>query len=377
MGREPLRLHLGGREPADGWTIVNIQPGPGVDVVADISDLSRFEDESVDEVYASHVFEHLSMACVLPALRGVCRIIKPGGTFRIAVPDLARLALMLVDQHISTRDEWEISRRIFGGDLDKNDRHSCGFTPRTLLAALTQSGFVNVQHVESFNLFQDMSETAFLGHRISLNMEATKPMPRDMLTLPCNLDPRLLQSQLGQERFVIMALEGKTNGTFVDIGAGQPWFLSNTIALQGGLGWNGVLCDIEWQDALRKQRKPAFVFGDAFAVNWREMFEALAVDGRIDFLSLDLEPPELTEKMLDQLPLDAVRFSVACIEHDSYRGPDGPDRQDRMRRRMADLGYELITQIQHDDWWVDPAAVDVKRVVKTVMDHLGIKSEGA
>jgi len=374
MGRDPVKLHLGGREPADGWTIVNIQPGPGVDVVADISDLSRFEDDSVDEVYASHVFEHLSMARVLPALRGVCRIIKPGGMFRIAVPDLERLSLMLGDQHISTRDEWEISRRIFGGDLDENDRHSCGFTPRTLLAALQQCGFENVRHVESFNLFQDMSETAFLGHRISLNMEATKPMPRDMLTFPCDLDPRLLQSQLGQDRFVIMALEGKIGGTFVDIGAGQPWHLSNTVALQFGLGWNGVLCDIEWQDALRKQRKPAFVVGDAFAVNWREMFTALAADGRIDFLSLDLEPPELTEKMLDQLPLDAVRFSVACIEHDSYRGPDGQDRQERMRRRMLDLGYELIAEIAQDDWYVDPAAVDVERVTKAVMDHLGISN---
>jgi hypothetical protein len=198
-----------------------------------------------------------------------------------------------------------------------------------------------------------------------------------MLTLPCVVPARLLQSQLGQDRFVIMALEGKTCGTFVDIGAGQPWHLSNTIALQFALGWNGVLCDIEWEDALKKQRKPSMVFGDAFRVKWLKVFQALAIDGRIDFLSLDLEPPELTEKMLDQLPLDAVRFSVACIEHDSYRGPDGPDRQDRMRRRMADLGYELIAQIDHDDWWVDPAAVDVKRVVKTVMDHLGIKSEGA
>jgi hypothetical protein len=79
--------------------------------------------------------------------------------------------------------------------------------------------------------------------------------------------------------------------------------------------------------------------------------------------------------MLDQLPLDAVRFSVACIEHDSYRGPDGPDRQDRMRKRMDELGYELIAEIEHDDWWVDPAAVDVERVKRTVMDHLGVGRE--
>jgi hypothetical protein len=196
-----------------------------------------------------------------------------------------------------------------------------------------------------------------------------------MLDLPCVVPDRLLQSQLGQDRFVVMALEGKTCGTFVDIGAGQPWHLSNTLALQFGLHWNGVLCDVQWEADLRRQRSPAFVVGDAFAVDWRAMFAALAVDGRIDFLSLDLEPPELTERMLDELPLDAVRFSVACIEHDAYRSPDGPDRQDRMRRRMLDLGYELIAEIAQDDWYVDPAAVDADRVTKSVMDHLGVGRE--
>ncbi len=190
-----------------------------------------------------------------------------------------------------------------------------------------------------------------------------------MLDLPCSIEPRFLQSQLGQDRFVAMALEDKHGGTFVDIGAGEPWRISNTVALQYGLGWTGVLCDIEWAAELASLRKPCMVFSDAFNVKWREVFETVAVDGRIDFLSLDLEPPELTEKMLDQLPLDAVRFNVACIEHDAYRD-GGPERQQRMRKRMTDLGYELSVSIEHDDWWLDPAVVDVDRVEKTITDFL-------
>jgi len=183
-----------------------------------------------------------------------------------------------------------------------------------------------------------------------------------MLDLPCSIEPRLLQSQLGQDRFVAMALEDKRGGTFVDIGAGEPWRLSNTVALQYGLDWSGVLCDIEWAAELAKQRKPCMVFSDAFNVKWREVFEALAVDGRIDFLSLDLEPPELTEKMLDLLPLDAVRFSVACIEHDDYRGPRGKERRDRMRKRMRDSGYAHVACVEQDDWWVDSSVVDLLRI---------------
>ena len=49
-GLSELRLHLGGMEPKPGWTIVNIQPGPGVDIVADITDLSAIPAASAAEV---------------------------------------------------------------------------------------------------------------------------------------------------------------------------------------------------------------------------------------------------------------------------------------------------------------------------------------
>ena len=36
---EPLRLHIGGRERREGWTVFNIEPGPHVDHVGDCRDL--------------------------------------------------------------------------------------------------------------------------------------------------------------------------------------------------------------------------------------------------------------------------------------------------------------------------------------------------
>ena len=56
----PLKLHLGGWDVKEGWTIVNVEDRPGVDVRGNVTDLSMFADQSVDEVYASHVYEHLS-----------------------------------------------------------------------------------------------------------------------------------------------------------------------------------------------------------------------------------------------------------------------------------------------------------------------------
>lgn len=46
------------------------------------------EDNSVDGAYASHVLEHLSREEMFTALERTFRMLKPGGVFRLIVPDL-------------------------------------------------------------------------------------------------------------------------------------------------------------------------------------------------------------------------------------------------------------------------------------------------
>ena len=55
-----MKLHIGGKEKKDGWHILNIQNNESVDFVGDISDLSQFKDETITEIYASHVLNMLS-----------------------------------------------------------------------------------------------------------------------------------------------------------------------------------------------------------------------------------------------------------------------------------------------------------------------------
>ena len=50
------------------------------------------EDDSCDGVYASHVLEHLSLDDCRLALAETFRILAPGGTFRLVVPDLQAYA---------------------------------------------------------------------------------------------------------------------------------------------------------------------------------------------------------------------------------------------------------------------------------------------
>jgi predicted SAM-dependent methyltransferase len=170
-----MRLHIGGTVRSEGWTVLNIKPGPATDIVGDCANLSAFPNGSIAQIYASHVYEHLSMSRVGEAFAEAFRVLEPGGLFQVAVPDVERLAVAILDPKLSIYGVWEAMRILYGGDLDEHDRHSCGFTEDLLGGALVACGFDHVRRVESFGLFQDASLASFVGGPISLNMEAWKP----------------------------------------------------------------------------------------------------------------------------------------------------------------------------------------------------------
>ncbi len=146
----PLRLHLGGELAKSGWTVVNAQPSPVVDVVATVTDLWAFATASAEIVYASHVYEHLSNREVGAALREAARVLMPGGELMVAVPDLEVLAKMLTHPALSTADRWHVQRMIYGGQIDAYDFHKSGFTFELLSVALVDAGFADVQRVADF-----------------------------------------------------------------------------------------------------------------------------------------------------------------------------------------------------------------------------------
>ncbi|MDQ5877298.1 MAG: protein O-GlcNAc transferase, partial [Pseudomonadota bacterium] len=171
----PIRLHVGGREPRAGWKILDVKPGPGVDYVADVRDLSAFEEGSCAEIYCSHVLEYLGMGDILPVLENFHRMLVPGGRLSISVPDIDTLSWLMLSPQYSKAAKFEVMRRMFGGQHDEFDFHSIGLNLDFLCDYLHGVGFSAIEHVESLGIFDDASEEAsFNGISISLNLIATR-----------------------------------------------------------------------------------------------------------------------------------------------------------------------------------------------------------
>ncbi len=170
-----MKLHIGGKEAHPDWQILNVQEGPHVDFLGNCNDLSQFENDSVEAVYASHVFEHLDYTPQLKETITDCRrILKPQGELMVSVPNLGVLCQLFVADGLSTEQRFKLMRMMFGGQTDPYDFHKVGLIEEFLAEYFTAAGFKSWCRVEEFSIFSDASSMRLGGHLISLNMIATK-----------------------------------------------------------------------------------------------------------------------------------------------------------------------------------------------------------
>ncbi len=171
----PLRLHIGGVEAKAGWRILNVQPGPDVDYEGDVADLlPTFADDSVAEIYASHIVEHLGYDKALPeTLAQFARVLQPGGRCYIAVPDMANLCRVFTHPKADLNTRIHVMRILYGGRTDPYDVHVAGFDQEILGFFLGKAGFKRMERVEDFGLFEDASRVRIGNVPVSLNIVAS------------------------------------------------------------------------------------------------------------------------------------------------------------------------------------------------------------
>jgi len=80
-----LNLGSGPEKGTNGWT--NIDLGGGADLAIDLTNGIPFQDNSISEIYTSHFLEHLSYDQVKALLTECFRVLEPGGSLSICVPN--------------------------------------------------------------------------------------------------------------------------------------------------------------------------------------------------------------------------------------------------------------------------------------------------
>ena len=169
-----MKLHIGGKIQKDDWKILNIQNKEGVDFVGDISDLSQFGDNSIDEIYASHIVEHVNQKNIKKTLSGIYRVLATNGKVYISVPDMDVLCRIFIAKDAPIKVKFHIMRMMFGGQTDEFDFHYFGWNLEFLKEYLLIAGFTKIERVKSFSIFNDTSDFAPYGAPISLNVIAYK-----------------------------------------------------------------------------------------------------------------------------------------------------------------------------------------------------------
>jgi len=106
-----------GLNPHDGFINLDYLWHPKVDVCWDITRGLPFADGSMRGIFSEHCLEHFPLPAALALLREVRRVLAPGGTVRIVVPD-GGLYLRLYGHHhagdVSQRFPFQ-DKESFGG----------------------------------------------------------------------------------------------------------------------------------------------------------------------------------------------------------------------------------------------------------------------
>jgi predicted SAM-dependent methyltransferase len=100
-GRTGLRVHLGsGLDLRPGWVNIDLAlyngnvpttvPPQAIFVNHDLRAGIPLETGCADLVYSSHFFEHLEYVEAVRLIRDSYRILRPGGVFRLSIPDFRR-----------------------------------------------------------------------------------------------------------------------------------------------------------------------------------------------------------------------------------------------------------------------------------------------
>lgn len=168
IAEAPSVLNVGGGskqiaipEYYSGWShfLLDISPGPDVDVVLDARRLTTLNAGQFDAIYCSHNLEHYYRHDCAKVLAGFAHVLKPNGFADVRVPDMAAVLnamvnnAMDIDDVLYTASAGPITVHDviygWGAEIERSGvdfyAHKRGFTVRSLSTELEKSGFAQIR----------------------------------------------------------------------------------------------------------------------------------------------------------------------------------------------------------------------------------------
>ena len=163
-----------------GWLNSDIKEGPGIDLPADILEGLPLDDDTIDYVVSIHALPEMHYEAQVPTLAELRRVLRPGGTLRLALPDLEkgidayrrgdRDYFLIPDEDMQslggkliTQLVWYgYSRTLFVSDFVEELLRKAGFAEVTHVAfgetASAHPGIVELDNRDSESLFVEATK---------------------------------------------------------------------------------------------------------------------------------------------------------------------------------------------------------------------------
>jgi FkbM family methyltransferase len=180
-------------------------------------------------------------------------------------------------------------------------------------------------------------------------------------------------SQVCQDMFILSMLDGKRNGTFVEIGGAHPFKGNNTALLEKSFAWTGISVEYDQKfiEGYRANRSANLLHANALELDYKQVFQQNFGDAKvIDYLQLDIEPARNTYDCMLRIPFDEYKFAVITYEHDHYVDISRTYRK-KSRDFLHSKGYVLVVNdispegiCNFEDWWVHPDLIKPETLVR-------------
>jgi len=174
-----------GKSPRPGWIHCDIYPGESVKYVCRAWAIP-FKPNSVHEIYARHVLEHLTHKEAIRTLKHWLCVLKLGGRIDINVPDLRKHIEQLGEKGYSPYINFKVTNEehamagFYGWQKNIYDIHKWGYTFETLSKLLREIGYNNIRRIEDSSIsgplnLRIIAEKSKLLPNLKLDSQSLRP----------------------------------------------------------------------------------------------------------------------------------------------------------------------------------------------------------